>query len=258
MGDNPNHSVTDPNGRFHFVNNAYVAGPALFPTVGSPNPMLTGVALARRLADQLVEVPPVKPDPGFKPLFDGFTTDNWRMSTIKNQPNSRFLLVDGALESLPGNDLGLYYCTEPAPADFILKLEWLRWGENDNSGVFIRFPNPNSKGYDNTAYVAVHFGFEVQIDQLARDDGAAIHKTGAIYDFAGPKNPDTLPVRPPGQWNEFEIHAKGQSYTVFLNSVKITEYQNLDANRGTATPNFIGLQAHTGRVAFRKIQIKAL
>ena len=263
MGDDPNRSVTDSNGRFHFVDNAYVAGPALFPTVGSPNPMLTGVALARRLADQLVEVPPVKPDPGFKLLFDGFTTANWRMSTIKNQPPERsnpgtFLLVDGALESLPGNDLGLYYCTEPTPADFILKLEWLRWREDDNSGVFIRFPNPNSKGYDNTAYVAVHFGFEVQIDQLARDDGAAIHKTGAIYDFAGPKNPDTLPVRPPGQWNEFEIHAKKQIYTVFLNGVKITEYQNLDANRGTATPGFIGLQTHTGRVAFRKIQIKAL
>ncbi|MBI1879409.1 MAG: DUF1080 domain-containing protein, partial [Chloroflexi bacterium] len=263
MGDDPLSSVTNSNGRFHFVDNAYVAGPALFPTVGSPNPMLTGVALARRLADQLAVVPPVKPDPGFKLLFDGFTTANWRMSTIKNQPPERsnpgaFLLVDGALESLPGNDLGLYYCTEPVPEDFILKLEWLRWREDDNSGVFIRFPDPNSKGYNNTAYVAVNFGFEVQIDQLARDDGAAIHKTGAIYNFAGPKNPDMLPIRPPGQWNEFEIHTRGQLYTVFLNGVKITEYQNLDANRGTATPSFIGLQTHTGRVAFRKIQIKAL
>ncbi len=267
MGDDPNQSVTDANGRFHFVSNAYVAGPALFPSVGSPNPMLTGVALARRLADRLAEVPPVKADPGFKLLFDGVTTDKWRMSTIKNQPPDRsnpgtFLLVDGTLEAAPGKDLGLYYCTIPTPPDFILKLEWLRWREDDNSGVFLRFPNPNSKGYNNTAYVATDFGFEVQIDQLARSDGAPLHKTGAIYGFAGPKDPDTLPVRPVGEWNQFEIHVQGQMYTVFLNGEKITEYQNTDPNRGLPTaPNalsYIGLQTHTGRVAFRKIQIKAL
>jgi hypothetical protein len=229
--------------------------------------MLTGVALARRLADRLVAAPPVVADPGFTLLFDGVSTIQWRMSTIKNQPPNQsnpgtFLLAGGALESLPGNDLGLYYCTTPTPADFILKLEWLRWRDDDNSGVFLRFPDPTSKGYNNTAYVAINFGFEVQIDQLARNDGAAIHKTGAIYGFAGPANPDTLPVNLPGQWNEFEIHAVGQAYTVFLNSTQITQYQNPDLNRGVAgtaaAPTFIGLQTHTGRVAFRKIQIKAL
>src|SRR6185436_6720809 len=144
-------------------------------------------------------------------------------------------------EAVPGDDIGLYWYTVPTPADFLLRLEWRRWREDDNSGVFLRFPHPDGKNYNNTAYVAIHFGFEVQIDQLARDDGAAIHKTGAIYNFAGPKNPETLPIRLPGQWNEFEIHARGQNYTVFLNSLKITEYQNVDANRGTATPSFIGL-----------------
>ena len=53
MGDDPNTSVTNANARFHRVPNLYAAGPSLFPTVGSPNPMLTGTALARRLADNL-------------------------------------------------------------------------------------------------------------------------------------------------------------------------------------------------------------
>lgn len=263
MGDDPNTSVTDADGRFHFVSNAYAAGPALFPTVGSPNPMLTGVALARRLGDRLATVAPPVPDPGFTLLFDGASTAAWRMSTVKSQPPSRsnpgtFLLVDGTLESLPGNDLGLYWHTAPTPPDFILKLEWLQWRLDDNSGVFVRFPHPDSKGYDNTAFVGVDFGFEIQIDQLARNDGVPIHKTGAIYGFTGPANPDALPVRPPGQWNEYEIHTQGQAYTVFLNGVKITEYVNPDPARGTAAPSFLGLQTHTGRVAFRKIQIKAL
>src|SRR3954447_6867706 len=46
MGTNANDSVTNENGRFHHVGNAYVAGPAAFPSLGSPNPMLTGTALA--------------------------------------------------------------------------------------------------------------------------------------------------------------------------------------------------------------------
>src|SRR6266542_2255110 len=58
MGDNPSDSVTDANCRFHSVTNTYVAGPALFPSAGSPNPMLTGIALARRLGDHLLPAAP--------------------------------------------------------------------------------------------------------------------------------------------------------------------------------------------------------
>ena len=128
MGDNPNTSVTNTDGRFHFVTNAYVAGPALFPTLGSPNPMLTGIALARRLGDRLGKPTPFVPEAGFTALFDGFSTKNWQMSTIKNQPSGNFPgafnVVDGALESFPGNDIGLFWCTTPTPANFVLKLEW--------------------------------------------------------------------------------------------------------------------------------------
>jgi choline dehydrogenase-like flavoprotein len=272
MGNDPDTSVTNPDGRFHHVVNAYVAGPALFPTIGSPNPMLTGTALARRLGDHLAQptLPTITKD--FKLLFDGSTTDKWRMSTIKNQPGrdnpGHFIIVDGALEAVPGTDIGLYWYTEPLPADFILKLEWLSRRVDDNSGVFIRFPNPNSKGYNNTAFVGVDFGFEVQIDQLAAPDGAAIHKTGAIYSFIGPDNPNKLPVKSLGEWNEFIIRVQGQTYTVTLNGVPVTTYkfaigsdlQHPDRSLPD-TPGdhrYIGLQTHTGRVAFRNIQFKAL
>jgi choline dehydrogenase-like flavoprotein len=269
MGDDPSASVTNANGRFHLVDNAYVAGPGLFPTIGSPNPMLTGTALARRLGDHLIDyLPKHTPtaDPGFTLLFDGVSTNRWRMSTIRNQPGrddpGRFIVVNGALESVPGNDLGLYWYTEPTPADFILKLEWLRWQDNGNSGVFMRFPHPDSKGYDNTAYVGVHFGFEVQIDKFGAPDGADMHKTGAIYNEPS----QTLALRPAhdaGQWNAFEIRVQGQTYTVFLNGDQVTTFQNPHPNRGlpttTSAPSFIGLQAYPGsRVAFRNIQIKAL
>ena len=129
----------------------------------------------------------------------------------------------------------------------------------------IRFPNPNSKGYNNTAFVGVDFGFEVQIDQLGQPDGLPVHKTAAIYSFAGASS---TPVKPLGEWNAYEITVQGQHYKVRLNGVDVTDFTFVagsDAahpDRGlpttNASPRFIGLQTHTGRVAFRNVQIKAL
>lgn len=47
-------SVTDSDCRLRDLSNAFVVGPALFPRNGSSNPVLTGVALARRLGDHLM------------------------------------------------------------------------------------------------------------------------------------------------------------------------------------------------------------
>jgi len=268
-GDDPGQSVTNSDLQFHEVPNLYAVGPGVFRTVGSPNPMLTGTALARRLADKIAAFTPQAPAPGFTMLFDGASLAGWQMSTITNQPGhddpGRFILVDGALEALTGTDLGLFWHTTPTPKNFILKLEWRTWKVDDNSGVFVRFPNPNSKGYDNTAFVGVDFGFEVQIDQLGRPDGLPVHKTAAIYSFTGASS---SPVKPLGEWNAYEITVQGQHYKVRLNGVDVTDFifvAGSDAahpDRGlpttNASPRFIGLQTHTGRVAFRNVQIKAL
>ncbi len=137
------HLVTNADARFHEVNNLYATGPAVFPSVGSPNPMLTGTALARRLADKLAQFTPTVPEPGFTALFDGTSLSGWAMSTIRNQPgrddSGRFMLIDGALQAITGTDIGLLWNTTPTPADFVLKLEWRTWRAYDNSGVFLRF-----------------------------------------------------------------------------------------------------------------------
>ena len=53
MGDDPATSVTDANGKFHHVANAYCADRSLFPTVGSVNPTLTGLTLVRKVAEAI-------------------------------------------------------------------------------------------------------------------------------------------------------------------------------------------------------------
>jgi hypothetical protein len=53
MGDSPATSVTSPLGRFHHVANAYACDQSVFPTAGSVNPALTGLTLARRVAENV-------------------------------------------------------------------------------------------------------------------------------------------------------------------------------------------------------------
>jgi len=268
MGTDPVESPVDPDGKFHGLSNVYACGPATFPTVGSPNPMLTGVALARRLAEHLEPgPPPYRPEAGFTALFDGLSLHNWRMAG-----RGGFRLVDGTLESVPGDNLGLLWCTIPTDPDFVLRLQWLRWRHEANSGIFLRFPSPESKGYENEAYVGVHFGFEVQIDEVGAPDGADIHKTGALYGQQG-QDLSLRPARSPGEWNDFEIRVEEQIYTVLLNGEQVTRFtfevgsDPEHPGRGLPStpevPRFIGLQSHPSadlgsRVAFRNIRIRAL
>jgi choline dehydrogenase-like flavoprotein len=289
LGENANSSVTDPDCRFHNVTNAYVAGPALFPTIGSPNPMLTGIALARRLADHLMpEPPPATPEPGFAHLFDGSDAQfaNWQMAG--GGSFSRFGRTMIARQDNRG--IGLLFYKPQRFEDFILRLDFLlphpRGNNNDNSGVFVRFrdprlPDPAPDPVDpanNPAFVAVHTGFEVQIDEEARGDGrlnepdgAFFSRTGAIYKIksrgTGPgqqryQNNGSLAAR---QWHHYEIEVSNQDYIVRLNGQEATRFRRSvsDTFRGkppTVDPNsgFIGVQTHTGNVAFANIRIKEL
>jgi choline dehydrogenase-like flavoprotein len=71
MGTDAATSVTNEFGRIHDTTNCYVASPAIFPALGSPNPMLTGVALSRRTSDMLTAS--VLPQPLARVIDPGFT-----------------------------------------------------------------------------------------------------------------------------------------------------------------------------------------
>lgn len=194
-------------------------------------------------------------------LFDGTLSSAWKMSTIRNQPGrddpGAFDVDGGALVARPGTDIGLLWYATPTPTDFELEMQWRQQAADDNSGVFVRFPDLDSKGYDNTAFVAAHFGFEVQIDNTGHPDGEPRHTTGAIYDVVDQQFVRVTP-KPVGEWNTYRIRVVGQVYEVFLNETQTTRFANLDAARGHAAPAFVGIQTHTGRVMFRDIRVRAI
>lgn len=284
MGANSAVSATNADGRLHAVANAYIAGPALFPSLGSPNPMLTGVALSRRLVDRLTtgglmpSAQPSVPDAGFQSVFNGTagSFDQWQLAGSGN-----FSLINGEMIVEPGNDLGLLFLATQNFSDFILKLEFQLGRIDDNSGIFVRFRNPrlpvpdrNLRGmsypYNNQAFVGVDTGFEIQIDELARGnpDGLDEHRTGAVYGIPIGPNPGQQEYRRgralvPGQWNTYEIEIRGNTYVVRLNGQQTTRFTNIDLFRGKSKANdadsgYFGIQSHTGRLKFRNVQVMEL
>jgi hypothetical protein len=218
MGDNIADAVANDFGRIHDTTNCYVAGPALFPTIGSPNPMLTSVALGRRTGDLLNASvlpgpePVVSPqsDAGFRPLFDGTaaTFKNWRLA---GPAGGGMIHLNGEMVSYGDGGLRLFYYATEAFGDFTLRLQFriFDWAKH-NSGVFLRFPRPtldlatdelkrragNEAAFDpgNPAWKPVIAGFEVQVDDNALGDstkdfygirpepnGLFKNRTGAIY-----------------------------------------------------------------------------
>lgn len=189
---------------------------------------------------------------GYNPLFDRIGAGRWRMSGP-----GRFVQEGNALVAEPAEDMGLFWCIDPTPENFILRVEWRLSGEDDNSGVFVRFPNPDEEaGYENPARSAVDLGFEIQIDERGRPDGDPLHRTGAIYECGGQEL--SLRAAMMEEWNLFEIRVQDQVYEVYLNGQGVSRYANPHRERGRIEPAFVGLQAHAGSVRFRNIFIKKI
>jgi Domain of Unknown Function (DUF1080) len=186
----------------------------------------------------------------FTYLFNGQSIDGWRMA---GPGKFVFLEYDKSLQSEGG--MGLLWYSKRKYKDFVLKVDWKINRRNDNSGVFIRFSDP-----DNDPRIAVNTGYEIQIDDLAMPDGNPVHKTGAVYNFAAPSNNNKVqppsPSKPVGEWNTFEIKVTNQKYSVILNGETVI----LEFTGNRLTEGYIGIQNHDAdsRVSFKNIRIKEI
>ncbi|WP_257169624.1 family 16 glycoside hydrolase [Bradyrhizobium sp. SRS-191] len=251
MGEDPATSITDTNGRFHHISNAYVAGPALFPTVGSANPSLTGLTLARRTSAAVISALAPTPLARFTPLYTGSLAD-WQMSGAGG-----FLQVYDILESVGGP--GLLWYTRESFSDFVLELEWQYANRTDNSGIFIRVPNLNSSN-PNDWTAAIDQSYEIQIDPRGYNsetnmENDPLRSTGAIYNINAPIRTDV--AKGPWQWNKFVIEAVGNRIRVTLNDVLVNDFTD---PKSRSLRGHLALQNHHdgSKVQFRNIRIKTV
>ncbi|GAB3304804.1 hypothetical protein GCM10027451_10730 [Geodermatophilus aquaeductus] len=243
MGD-PGASVTDARGRLHGLSNVQVVGPAVFPTLGSANPALTGLALARRTAELLVEDRTAAPPPGFEPLSRD--PADWALVARPGTSPAMWHL-GGLLET--GGGYGLYYYVAEEFADAAFWIEWRELARGDNSGVFVRTPGP---GGPDPLGRADEQGNEIQIDDLGAGTppGQAVHVTGAVYGLQGPT---ACAARPPGRWNTFLVETSGPRIAVTLNGTPVTDHTSTRRRQG-----FFALQVHgqPSRVQFRDLCVR--
>jgi hypothetical protein len=173
------------------------------------------------------------------PIFNGKDLSGWKVP----EPNPFWRVVDGVLvgESDAAKKGNVLY-TSKAYKNFIIETE-ARWSGEIDSGIMLRQP-------------------ELQL-QIGISRSLKTDMTCSFYTNGKEKYPESGRAKnlekhlKPGEWNKIRLQAKGDTFTVWLNDEKVTEYT--DSRFPNAYP--IGLQIHPGlvmKVEFRNIRLREL
>ena len=142
------------------------------------------------------------------------------------------------MQASQGGKDAAFLVTRTAYKDVMIRAEF--WASDDaNSGIFFRCQDP-AKITDENCYEANIF------DQ--RPDPT--YATGAIVKVAKLNAPM---IKAGGQWNTFEISARGTRLVVVLNGVKTVDMDDAKLASGP-----IALQWSRGTIKFRKLEVRSL
>lgn len=176
------------------------------------------------------------PGPKLEPIFNGKDLTGWQGPS----PNPYWKVVDGVL--VGENDAekkGSMLYTSQAYDDVIIEAE-VRWQGEIDSGFMIRKP-------------------EIQL-QIGVSRSLKKDMTGSFYLGGYPEAgqaKDAAKLLKIGDWNRLRLQAKGNTFTVWINGTKASEYT--DAKFAGPAP--LGLQIHGGlemKIEFRNIQAAVL
>ncbi len=169
-------------------------------------------------------------------IFNGKDLTGWKAPS----PNPFWKVVDGVLvgENDPAKKGSMLY-TEQSFGDAVIEAD-VRWTGEIDSGFMLRKP-------------------EIQV-QIGVSRSLKKDMTGSFYVGKYPEAgqaKEAAKLVKPGEWNHFKFQAKGDTFTVWINGEKASEFT--DAKY--AAPGPLGLQIHGGlamKVEFRNIRAKAL
>jgi len=186
-------------------------------------------------------VPPSAPDErGFAPLMAGDSLTGWK------QCGPGHFSIQGGVAT--GHDgMGLHWHTNRAFTNFVLRGEFKQEQPSADSGLFFRFPDPG-----NDPWIAVHHGHEVEMGDPAPEKKT--DATGSFYPFHAPAS---VPVKPVGEWNAYELTCVGPNFSFRLNGKLVNTWTD-STQRPLA--GHIGLQNYNDgkTVRHRSLRIKDL
>ncbi len=149
-----------------------------------------------------------------------------------------------------------YLYTKKKYTDFVLKLQW-RWvpdTEPGRGGVLFRMTGEH-KVWPKSLEAQINAGGEGDFVGLIGYElsGPAERSSSMQHDVFGKltfvKKAKAL-AKPPGQWNDYEIIAKGGTVTLRLNGQQVNQATNCDVVAGP-----ILLTAEGNPIQFRKIEL---
>lgn len=185
-------------------------------------------------------------------LFNGKDLSGW-----KHVGKGRFVVENGLLH--PQGGVGLLWFAGEKFGDAVLQVVYKVETRNDNSGVFIRIPDPPQDPWK-----PVHQGLEVQINDAAE---SGYYSTGSIYTFS---EVQSRPAKT-GEWNTMEITLDGPRTVVNINGIFVTDYtdgdpvppkkNDWDPDRGPRPDKgYIGVQNHPygATVYYKEISVRPI
>jgi hypothetical protein len=189
---------------------------------------------------------------GWRPVFDGKGTVGWSMVGP-----GEVRLEQGEFVTYGG--MGLLWYTKEKFANCRIRVVFKPTGGKDNSGVFIRIPEPPPD-----PWFAVHRGYEVQIE----NHGDLWHRTGGLYSISQVGRKVSARVN---EWNVMIITLMGQRTVVELNGALVTDFtegdpvppktMDYEPDRGPRPEaGYIGLQNHDDEthIHFREVSVAPL
>ena len=224
-------------------------------------PVVSAIVFATSgLGAQLNTLTEAEKAAGWRLLFDGTTTTNWRGYKQTTMPNG--WRVDGG--TLTKSDVTKDIITTDQFGDFELSLDW-KIAKGGNSGFFFR----GSEEFDHVYWSAPEYQL---LDDANNREGtnrltAAAANYGLYPSAAGI-------VKPDGEWNTTRIIARGAHVEHWLNGQKVVQYElwspdweaKVKASKfkdwphyGRAKKGYIAIQGdHEGELALRNIRIRDL
>jgi 3-keto-disaccharide hydrolase len=199
---------------------------------------------------------------GWKLLFDGKSTDNWR--TYQNNADDSWEIVNGELHcKKDGVTKRADLITKDEYASFEFQVDW-KVSKGANSGVLYHVLETHRASYET--------GPEYQlIDDLGYEEKLEDwQKSGADYAMHPPLK---IASKPAGEYNHTRIVVNGDHVEHWLNEVKVadfhawtSEWEKLKKegkwkdypDYGNAKSGYIALQDHGGGIWFKNIKIKKL
>jgi hypothetical protein len=236
-------------------------GPVVRQELEKALPLIKGedsAILASRLQKHLLKMPY---DCGFVNLFNGNDLTGWK--ALVGNPVTRAKMSAAALKAAEDS------ANQKTRGDWIAKDGLLIFtGHGNNLATTKKYGDIEmyvdwkitAKG---DAGIYLRGTPQVQIwDTSRREVGAQVGSGGLYNNQKQESKPLTVADNKVGEWNRFHIIMKGDTVTVYLNGVLVTDHVPLENYWDRSLPLFpseqLELQAHGTQVAYRNIYVREL